>query len=224
MHRLSPALPLALLAVLTLAAPVSIAQGTTSDHAVTISGYAFAPGAVTVNVGDTVTWHYAGPDTNHSVTTEQGQPETFDSDPGREPTSFDHLAGSTYRHTFTVAGVIHYFCKVHPGMRAAITVVGPEAPPVADTVKPALGVVGVTRRGGRTSLRLTLSEQARVTAVLRRGGNRLTVVRSLRKGTSSLRLPSGLRAGRYAVAVSARDAAGNVSATRRVAVTIPAHG
>lgn len=223
-HR-SSALSLAVFTAVTLAVPAGLAQGTSTDHAVTIAGYAFAPDAVTVNVGDTVTWRFAGPDTNHSITTEKDQPEAFDSDPGRNPTALDHIAGSTYRHTFAVAGVIHYFCKVHPGMRAAITVVGPAGAPAADTVKPVLKVARVMHRGSRrVSLRVTLSERARVTAVLRRGATRHTVRRTLAKGTSPLRLPRGLRPGRYSVSVSARDAAGNVSATRRVTVTINNRG
>jgi LPXTG-motif cell wall-anchored protein len=82
---------------------------------VTISDFKFAPGSVTVNVGDTVTWSNNGP-TGHSATATNG--------------SFDTgvlSKGSSGSHTFTQAGTFSYFCKPHPFMKGTITVVASAA-------------------------------------------------------------------------------------------------
>jgi LPXTG-motif cell wall-anchored protein len=82
---------------------------------VTISDFKFAPGGVTVNVGDTVTWSNAGP-TPHSATANDG--------------SFDTgilSKGGSGSHTFTQAGTFSYFCKPHPFMKGTVTVVAAAA-------------------------------------------------------------------------------------------------
>ncbi len=186
---------------------------------VSIARYAFAPATVTVRQGEQVTWTFAGPDTNHSVTTQDGQPEAFDSDPGRTPTALDHLAGTTYARTFAVAGTIRYVCKVHPDMRGTVVVQGQDDTP-ADTTAPVLGPVRVERSGRRTRLRVVLSEAARTVVTLRRGATRLRLVRALPAGPSRVLLPRGLARGRYAVTVQAQDAAGNAATPRRVPLVV----
>jgi LPXTG-motif cell wall-anchored protein len=82
---------------------------------VTISDFQFAPGNVSVNVGDTVTWSNNGP-TGHSATATNG--------------SFDTgilEKGSSGSHTFSQAGTFSYFCKPHPFMKGTITVVASAA-------------------------------------------------------------------------------------------------
>ena len=46
---------------------------------VNIAVYAYAPQSITVVEGDIVQWNWAGPDTNHSVTSDAGSGEKFDS-------------------------------------------------------------------------------------------------------------------------------------------------
>src|SRR3712207_9096284 len=87
----------ALIAFGLLAAPARAAD-------VNIGGFEFSPSSVTINQGDSVTWHFDGPDTNHSVTSDAGQADSWDSDPGRNPTAADHPPGSTYARQFAVAG------------------------------------------------------------------------------------------------------------------------
>jgi LPXTG-motif cell wall-anchored protein len=91
---------------------IAIAAASTG---VTISDFKFAPGNVTVNVGDTVTWSNNGP-TGHSATASNG--------------SFDTgilAKGSSGSHTFDQAGTFSYFCKPHPFMKGTITVVASAA-------------------------------------------------------------------------------------------------
>lgn len=86
---------------------IAVASASTG---VTIRDFEFAPSAVTVNVGDTVTWTNDGP-TPHSATANDG--------------SFDTgimNAGASGSHTFTEAGTFAYICTPHPNMTGTVTV------------------------------------------------------------------------------------------------------
>src|SRR3954447_10424160 len=48
---------------------------------VDVSGFAYSPQTIQIDPGDTVTWHFSGPDLNHSVTSDDGQSESFDRTP-----------------------------------------------------------------------------------------------------------------------------------------------
>jgi plastocyanin len=213
-----------------LAAPASAAD-------VTIRGFAFEPVEVNIAQGESVTWTFAGPDTNHSVTSDAGQADSWDSDPGRNPTAADHPIGDTFDHRFDVPGTFRYFCKVHPSMRGRVVVRGAgEPPPPADTTAPAIS--SLTARGGRacgrrarrckprpTTVRYSLSEEARVTLAFaaRKSGKTRTFRQSGKAGANTLRRSvKQLRPGRYRLTVTAADAAGNVSApaTRDVRVSL----
>jgi LPXTG-motif cell wall-anchored protein len=87
--------------------PVAIAAASTG---VTISDFQFSPGAVTINVGDTVTWSNNGP-TPHSSTSTGGVWDTGIMD-----------AGQSGSHTFTEAGTFAYICTPHPNMKGTIVV------------------------------------------------------------------------------------------------------
>lgn len=101
--------------------------------------------------------------------------------------------------------------------------------PARDRTAPALGTLRIAKRArldaGRSALRsrgadlrVTLGERATLTVTLRGAGRTRTLrFAGVRPGTVAIALGrrSGLRAGRYAVTVVARDAAGNRSATRR---------
>src|SRR3954453_10091625 len=160
---------LATVAVLFALGPPPAAQA--AD--VHISDFSFSPTPVTIAQGDTVTWHWDGPDTNHSVTSDPNQPDSFDSDPGRTPTSADHLPGSTFAHTFNTPGTFTYLCKVHSFMtgKVNVTLPGGGAPP--DTTAPTIS--GLKASGGKqcapkakkchakpTTVKFTLSEAAQV--------------------------------------------------------------
>jgi plastocyanin len=89
-------------------------QAAGTPHTVMIKGYAYSPAALTVKVGDTVTW--TNMDTApHTVTVTSG-PEKFNS---------GNLAkGESFSYTFTKPGTYAYYCAVHPDMKASVTVTG----------------------------------------------------------------------------------------------------
>ena len=79
---------------------------------VMMQGYAYSPAALTVRVGDTVTWmqHDEAP---HDVITTSA-PVAF-----RSP---QLSAGQSWSYTFRQPGTYQYYCSVHPDMRASVTV------------------------------------------------------------------------------------------------------
>jgi plastocyanin len=88
-------------------APKAVAAASGS---VTISDFSFAPGTITINQGDTVTWVNNGP-TPHSATSSSG---VFDT--GICP------KGQSRSHTFNEAGTFAYICTPHPFMKGTVVV------------------------------------------------------------------------------------------------------
>jgi LPXTG-motif cell wall-anchored protein len=84
------------------------AAGDPSD---TISDFKFAPGSITVHVGDTITWTNDGP-SPHSATANN---QSFDTGILKK--------GQSASHTFSQAGTFTYFCTVHPFMHGTVVVV-----------------------------------------------------------------------------------------------------
>src|SRR3954469_14788589 len=87
---------------------------------VDVSGFAYSPQTIQIDPGDTVTWHFSGPDLNHSVTSDDGQSESFDSDAGN-PSPL-HAPTDTFSHTFAAAGKFTYHCKVHSFMTGTVQI------------------------------------------------------------------------------------------------------
>src|SRR3954464_14988516 len=218
------AIPAILFALGASAAPASAAD-------VSISNFAFHPPSVTINQGESVTWTWAGPDTNHSVTSDPNQADSFDSDPGRTPSPADHVPGSTFAHTFNTSGTFTYLCKVHSFMTGKVIVNGPGGEPPPDTIAPAL--TGTTAKGGRkckpharnckakpTTVKFTLSEDATVKlAVPKRP--KAGVTRSFKAGAHSIKLSvKKLPPGKYALKLTATDAAGNASPAKTLHVAV----
>ncbi len=84
--------------------------GGAGGTAVAIADISFAPDALEVAVGDTVTWTNEDP-VPHTVTADDG---AFDSGNLDQGGSFDQ--------TFDEAGEFTYHCEVHPSMQATVTV------------------------------------------------------------------------------------------------------
>lgn len=80
---------------------------------VAISDFRFGPSAITVHVGDTVTWSNEGP-SDHTATG-----AGFDSGVLRQ--------GASASHTFTSAGTFAYHCTIHPFMKGTVTVLASAA-------------------------------------------------------------------------------------------------
>ncbi|MHB8634063.1 MAG: cupredoxin domain-containing protein [Thermoplasmatota archaeon] len=96
-------------------------------HNVTIQGTAFVNGSFTIHVGDVVHWVHNDGQTGHSVTSDAGDPESFDSSPNCAANvpvgQVCMVQGSTFDHAFAKAGTYGYHCKVHSSMTGTITVI-----------------------------------------------------------------------------------------------------
>lgn len=79
----------------------------------------FTPQNVTVIIGKNNTVQWTNKDsTIHSVTSDTGDPASFNSGP--------ISPGDTFQYTFTVPGVYPYYCTFHPGwMHGTVTVKNP---------------------------------------------------------------------------------------------------
>src|SRR3954447_5983178 len=195
---------------------------------VSISNFAFMPPSITVGQGDTVNWTWAGPDTNHSVTAKAGQPDSFDSDPGKVPSSLDHPPGDTFSHTFNTPGTFSYICKVHSFMTGKVIVNGP---PGSDTTAPALSKVSASggrkcRKGQRnckgkpTVLRFNLLEagSVKVRVPKHKAAN---VTRAGKAGSNTIKFStSKLPPGKWTLNLSATDSSGNKSPVKSVTVKV----
>jgi plastocyanin len=216
----------ALITAAILAVTVAPADAANTD--VTVANFAFEPMTVNIAPGDSVTWRFTGQDRNHSATSDPGQAESWDSDPGNPFPN--HSLSDTFTHTFNATGSFGYFCKVHTYMRARVVVSAPGAPPppggtggggppppAGDTAAPQLGNLKANARRRRVTFKL--DEAASVSARLR-GPTRRNYTVNGKSGTNVLRLPSRMRAGRHTVTLTATDAAGNKSPAARVAVSV----
>lgn len=92
----------------------------TSEISVTVGAegnngpYAFAPPAIRIGTGTTVTWEWTGKGGSHDVVAQDG---TFESELSAEK-------GHTFEHTFDSSGTYKYFCEPHKtmGMKGVVVV------------------------------------------------------------------------------------------------------
>ena len=92
-------------------ASTAAASSSGGGVAIKMQNIAFDPKAVTVKVGQKVTWTNDD-SVDHNVTSQSG--ETIKSD--------NFGKGGTFSFTPTKAGTINYVCTIHPGMTATLTV------------------------------------------------------------------------------------------------------
>ncbi len=98
---------------------------TPAQSAVSIVDFAFNPGTITIQAGQTVVWTNNG-QAPHTVTAD---------DNSWTSNLLNH--GDTYSKRFDTPGVYHYHCSVHPNMTAAVVVNGPASTPTpTDTPTP----------------------------------------------------------------------------------------
>jgi plastocyanin len=95
----------------TVTSAGSVPAAPVGANSVAIKDFAFAPAALTVKAGATVTW--INQDTEaHTVTSQ-----------GRGPLRSSALStGARYSYRFTTPGTYSYLCTVHPFMTATVTV------------------------------------------------------------------------------------------------------
>ena len=110
------------------------------NHTIYAGAYYFNPEALTINVGDQVTWindggfHDVNADLNSQTGESFNNPESFQSNTTNE------TGATIYIHTFTIAGTYFYDCSVGShaaqGMVGMIVVgeIGPELPTIMDIV------------------------------------------------------------------------------------------
>ncbi len=72
---------------------------------------AFQPPTATANVGQIVAWVFEDPNSQHTVTADDG---SFDS--GTQSSGF------VFSHTFRTPGTYAYHCTLHAGMKGQVTV------------------------------------------------------------------------------------------------------
>ena len=235
MRKATLLLALLLVSLAGLAAPSAL-----GDSSVKISNFTFSPGGVSIHQGEKVTWSWAGPDRNHTVTSDPGQAESFESHPGvATPLVTDGPSGETFSHTFSHTGTFSYFCRVHTYMTGKVTVVAPGAAlPVKDTKAPVtrLKIRRVTprsaARAGRLKVKVTVDEAATETLVARLGRRRVArkKVKFASAGTKTVRLKLNRRGrrslrrrrrARIKVRATAVDAAGNKK-VKRASITLGA--
>jgi plastocyanin len=93
--------------------PAGGAGGDAGPGQVRIAGFAFAPGTVSAQVGQRVTWAHQDPGATHTVTADQGQFRSGELGQGDE-----------FSHVFQAAGSFAYHCAVHPDMKGTVQVGG----------------------------------------------------------------------------------------------------
>jgi plastocyanin len=91
--------------------PAASSSSSSGGVAIKMQNIAFDPKAVTVKVGQKVTWTNDD-SVDHNVTSQSG--ETIKSQ--------NFGKGATFSFTPTKAGTIKYVCTIHPGMDATLTV------------------------------------------------------------------------------------------------------
>jgi plastocyanin len=125
--------------ILGVATSISLVMITASALAATMSvsikNFAFNPTAVSIRVGDKVTW------TNNEASL-GGPMHTVTSDDGHSFDSGNVNPGSSYSVTFNKAGTFAYHCNIHSNMHGTITVTGattsptPTPTPTHSRIKP----------------------------------------------------------------------------------------
>ena len=95
-------------------------SGTTpAANAVTVSSNKFTPASLSVKIGDTVTWTWAGG--NHDVVSGANCSD----DKVFTRSALQSANGATFTHTFDKAGTFEYFCTPHcvsAGMKGTVVV------------------------------------------------------------------------------------------------------
>ncbi|MEY9873257.1 plastocyanin [Streptacidiphilus sp. MAP12-33] len=107
-----PSAPMASMSMPSSAGAQAPAGTPVSADRVAIKNFAFAPAAITVKAGTTVTWTNQDSDA-HTVTSQNNA----------GPLNSQALnTGQSFSYTFTTPGTYHYLCTIHPFMTATVTV------------------------------------------------------------------------------------------------------
>lgn len=192
---------LAAVALCGAAAAPAAAHPGHAPPTVSISVYAFNPDTINVVEGDVVQWNWDGPDTGHSVTSDADSGEKFDSGVKKN-------VGASFTYFFGKAGTYKYHCKVHDSMHGTVVV----APgPTVDRKAPKVSHVRASVSKRTAVVRFRISEDASVTAAVRRPGARKVLKQSFRfvkagAARTKVKLPGR---GKFRIGLVAEDQTGN---------------
>jgi plastocyanin len=218
-----------LLALAALWAPTASATNTR----VSIAYYKWSNKEVHIDLGETVTWDWLGPDLAHSVTGISPNALQWDSDPHTDAPF--HSPGYSYTLQFSQPGTYVFQCKLHPFVRGEVIVSdapgdpnsdpGAQPPLNVDLARPVLSGAKLAkdqaRGGGGVPLKVRLSEKGRLEAQYLRladGKRRYDgfATWKARAGVNELQLGArwkrfDAQPGRYEAVMRATDAAANES-------------
>ncbi|MTD45151.1 hypothetical protein GKE82_12825 [Conexibacter sp. W3-3-2] len=234
--------------VLPLAAGTAVLLGAAlpadaANRNIAIGNFQWSVQDVQIDLNEKVTWHWVGPDTQHSVGPVAGNTSGIDSDPGTAAP--DHPPGFTFTGQFTRPGVYDFVCKLHGIVRGRVTVSPNPGRPEAPSPDP-VPVVNVDRRApeltqarwargpvlrrARGTLRFELDERARIVLdveKLVRGRWRLAGTRTFDGfvgyndyAFSGVLRKARLKPGRYRALLVAADADNNRSGDVVVPFTV----
>lgn len=134
-------LPLALVATLVVAAASGAA--TKATKTVQVTGEGFTPAAITVSVGDSVTWHNAD-NANHQVVANDGSFASSVLKPG-----------DTFTQTFNASGKTNYHDALATKHTGSVTVTAPAANVTLSAASQTIVYGGITRLSGAVTNQLT---------------------------------------------------------------------
>jgi LPXTG-motif cell wall-anchored protein len=111
-----------------------LSAGPALAASVSVADFRFAPGTVTIQTGQSVTWTSSGP-SPHTVTADDSSFDSGNLNPGQ-----------SFSHTFAVAGTYHYHCQYHvaQGMVGTVIVQAATTTPPPSSSPPASGGTGDT--------------------------------------------------------------------------------
>ncbi|MGK2954459.1 MAG: cupredoxin domain-containing protein [Solirubrobacterales bacterium] len=117
-----------LIAALAVSAAVT-APAQAVNTRVSISHFQWSNMNPQIDLGETVTWDWIGPDTMHSVTGEPDNATQWNSNPGNVG---PHPLGDTFSVTFDEPGEYNFVCKLHASVRGTVTVSSNPGDPNSD--------------------------------------------------------------------------------------------
>jgi glucose/arabinose dehydrogenase/plastocyanin len=189
--------------------------GTGELHAanvdVLIQNSAFSPAAVTINVGDTVTWRQLDFLEHTSTSGSGGTPNGIWDSPFLN-------RGESFTHTFTTAGTFPYFCRPHTFMTGTVTVQGAAASPPT---------VSITSPANNATFTAPANVEIQANATVR--GSTITGVEFFNGGTSlgtdttaPYSVNTTLNAGTHTLTARATAANGQSTTSAGITVTVTA--
>ncbi len=152
-----------------------VAPAHADNTRISISDFRWSKNAE-IDLGESVTWDWIGPDTLHSVTGEPPNATQWDSDPGNVN---PHPLGDTFTIAFDQPGQYSFRCKLHASVRGTVTVSsnpgdpnsdpGPQPPLNFDLTPPNLTGLFLNNtvmgpKGKGTGLNFGINEKATITS------------------------------------------------------------